>query len=114
MNVLLATILFGVSSWALIGLFRRLWRQRVGKVWWVAVALSMACGLALGAWCTFYCEYHVGATFRFFSFPVPVAFFHLEDGQWVGFVPPAPLGYFMMLANVLIVTAFATLPPRSR
>ena len=110
MNVLLAIILLGLSSWALIALFRRLRRQHVGKGWWVATALSIACGLALGVWCTFCCEYHVWPTFRFFSFPVPVAFFHLEDGQWVDFVPEAPLGWFMMLTNVLSITALTTLP----
>jgi hypothetical protein len=110
MNALLAIILFALSSWAITALFLCFHRQRLSASWWAALVFFAGCGLGLGIWCTFFCEYHMGAELRIFSFPIPIAFFHSEHGRWVDFVPPEPLGWFMMLTNVLTVTALATLP----
>ena len=110
MNILLAVILLGMSSWAFVALFRRLRHQQVGFRWWVALALLIACGLAIGIWCALYSEYPVGTRFRFGSFPIPAVIFHLEDGNWVDF----PLQQFwlwtVVFANIVTVTALATLP----
>ena len=84
MNILLAIIFLGLSSWTLVALPRRLRRERAGAAWWTALAFLSACGLALGAWCAFKCEYRVGSQFRFGSFPIPVVVFHLEGGGQAG------------------------------
>jgi len=110
MNVLLAIVFLGLSAWALLGLFLRLRRRRVGTTWWAALGFLIVCGIALGVWCAFYCEYPVGARYRFGSFPIPIVVFHLEEGSWVDF----PLEQFVMwpiaLTNIISVTALATLP----
>ncbi len=47
---------------------------------------------------------------RFVSFPMPVAFFHLEDGQWVDFPTPEYVMYPGLAANVAVITACLVLP----
>jgi hypothetical protein len=70
----------------------------------------VACGVAVGVWCAFYCEYHLGAQFRISSFPIPVVFFRLEDGQWVDFPVPAVQTWMTVVTNIITITALATLP----
>jgi len=47
---------------------------------------------------------------RYVSFPVPLAFFHLEDGHWVGFITPPHVMYPGLVANVASFAALALLP----
>jgi hypothetical protein len=47
---------------------------------------------------------------RVVSFPMPLGFIHLEDGQWVDFPLPALVMYPGLLANITAVTAVAALP----
>jgi|ERR1035441_1924985 hypothetical protein len=110
MNVLLAIIFFSVSSWALFALFRRLRQQGISPGWWVALSLLILCGIGLGVWCAFYCEYQVGAGLRFGSFPIPVVVFHLEEGSWVDFPLERVVAWPVAFTNVITITALATLP----
>ncbi len=110
MGILLVIIFLALSSWAVVALFRRLQRQHVSVGWWVAFGILVACGTALGIWCAFYCEYHVGTSYRIASFPIPVDFFHLEDGAWVDFPVPAFQAWSAAFANIITIIALATLP----
>jgi hypothetical protein len=110
MNGPLAILFLGLSIWALVALFRRLRRQSVSLSWWAAFSFLIACGIGLGIWCALYSEYPLGTRFRFGSFPIPAVIFHLEDGNWVDF----PLQQFwlwtVVFANIITITALATLP----
>jgi hypothetical protein len=86
-----ALTLLALTSLAAFAAVRGLWRNRAGRRWWVGLALSAALGAAAGIWCGFFCEYYALEELRVFSFPVPAYFFHLEDGDWVDYVVPAPL-----------------------
>lgn len=110
MNALLAIVFLGLSSWALIALFRRLRRQQCGATWWAALAFLITCGIGLGIWCSHSCEYQLGTQFRFGSFPIPVVIFHLEDGRWVDFPLPAIAMALVMFTNTISITTLATLP----
>jgi len=110
MSMLFVILFFALSSWVLVALFRRLRRQHASGGWWVAFGVLVACGVALGIWCAFYCEYHVGTRFRIGSFPIPVVFFHLEDGQWVDFPVPEFQAWSASFTNVITITALTTLP----
>jgi len=110
MNGLLAIIFLGLSIWILVALFRRLWRQKVGRLWWAAFFFLIACGVGLGIWCAFYCEYAVGSHFRFASFPIPAVIFHLEDGNWVDFPLQTFWLWVVVSVNIITITALATLP----
>jgi hypothetical protein len=110
MGILFVIAFFVPSSWALIALIRRLRRQRAGTCQWLAFGVLFACGLALGIGCGFYCEYQVGRTIRIFSFPIPVVFFHLEDGNWVDFPVPEFQAWASVFANIITIASVATLP----
>jgi hypothetical protein len=110
MPALINIFFLALSSWLLVALFRKLRRQHVGAGWWAMLGLFVACGLALGIWCAFYCEYHVGTSYRIGSFPIPVVFFHLEDGQWIDFPVPEFQAWAAAFTNVITITALATLP----
>jgi hypothetical protein len=110
MGILLVIIFLTLSSWSLIALFRRLRRQHVSAGCWVAFAVLLICGVALGIWCGFFFEYPVGTEFRIWSFPIPIGFFHLEDGRWVDF----PASKFQMwsaaFTDIITIIALAMLP----
>src|SRR4051812_40753557 len=81
---------------------RALERRGAGPLWWTALVVLLLLGLGAGVWCGFYCEYHYSDSLRVFSFPVPAAFFRLENGDWVDYVSPA--AHFIALLNAVCVT----------
>jgi hypothetical protein len=110
MGILIVILFLALSVWALVALFRRLRRQHASGGLWFAFSALVLCGIAVGIWCAFYCEYHLGTRFRIGSFPIPVVFFHFEDGQWVDFPVPAFQAWLAVVANIITITALATLP----
>ena len=110
MGVLIVIVCLALSSWELIALFRRLRHQQVTGGWWLAFGVLVACGVALGIWCAFYCVHRVGTRYRIGSFPIPVVFFHLEQGDWVDFPVPEFQAWLAVVTNVISVIALATLP----
>lgn len=110
MVILFVIVLFALSGWTLFALFRRLRRQRVSADWWVVFGFLFVFGATLGIWCAFYCEYHIGTRFRIGSFPIPVVFFHLEDGAWVDFPVPEFQAWSAAFTDIIAITALAMLP----
>jgi hypothetical protein len=110
MGILLVIIFLALSSWSIFALFRRLRRQHVSVGVWIAFTILLICGAALGVWCGFYCEYHVGTHFRIGSFPIPVIFFHLEDGTWIDFPMPEYQMWSAAFTDIITIIALATLP----
>ncbi len=103
-------VFLGGSSWALVSLVRRLRRERVGLRWWAALVVLGAIGLSVGAWCALQCEYPLGARYRTGSFPIPVVFFHFEDGHWIDFPVPEVQAWSAAFTNIITITALATVP----
>jgi hypothetical protein len=110
MGILIVIIILTLSSWTIVALFRRLRRRHVSSGRWVVFGILVGRGAAFGIWCAFYCEYRVGTEFRIASFPIPVVFFHLEEGRWVDFPVPDFQACSAMIANIVTIIALATLP----
>jgi len=110
MGFVIVIIVLALSSWAMIATIRRLRRTNAGRAWWTAFAMLLALGISAGTWFAFSFEYQVSHDMRYASFPVPLAFFHLEDGHWVDFITPPYVMYPGLLANVTSFAAFALLP----
>jgi hypothetical protein len=110
MGILVVILFLALSIWTLVAVFRRLRRQRASRSLWLAFSALAACGVAIGVWCACFVEYHLGTHFRIGSFPIPVVFFHFEDGQWVDFPVPAFQAWLAIAANIITITALATLP----
>ncbi|MCW5557866.1 MAG: hypothetical protein KIT22_08550 [Verrucomicrobiae bacterium] len=110
MGFLIAIFLLVVSSWGVLGTFQRLRRTHAGRAWWVAFAALTVVGVVAGSWLALRFEYQVSPQMRYVSFPMPLAFFHLEDGHWVDFVTPPHVLYPGLVANILAVIAALLLP----
>ena len=109
-GILFILIFLAASIWALASLVRRLRRAHAGRQWWVSLIVLTVIGIAVGIWFAFHFEYHLGARYRIGSFPIPVVFFHLEDGQWVDFPVPEFQAWAAVFTNIITITALATLP----
>src|SRR5262245_48621952 len=105
MGILIVIVSLALSSWALVALFRRLRHQRATVGHWLAFGVLVAGGVAVGVWCAFYVEYHIGPRYRIGSFPIPVVFFHLEQGDWVDFPVPEFQAWAAMFTNIITITA---------
>lgn len=110
MGILLVILFLLTSSWLIFALCRHLLRRHVTRGWWVVFGGLVVLGVLFGIWCAFYCEYSVGTRFRIASFPIPIVFFHLEDGYWVDFPVPEFQAWSSVLANVVTITAVVTSP----
>src|SRR6185369_43925 len=110
MGLIIIVVILAVSIWTLFATFRRLRRNSVSSAWWLAFSFHAIVGLMIGCWLAFRFEYQVSPTMRFASFPIPLCFFHFEDGQWVDFPTPPIVMFPGLFANVVAIIALATLP----
>jgi hypothetical protein len=110
MPFLVIVALFALSLWGVSGTFIRLRRLHAGSGWWFAFAALALVGLMAGCWLAFSFEYRVSPRMRFVSFPMPVAFFRLEEGRWIDFSTPPEIMYPGLVANVAAVVAVCLLP----
>lgn len=70
----------------------------------------MIIGFAFGIGATFFFEYHWKPTMRVAGFPIPVAFFILEEDRWTDFVIPPLIAVTVIILNILLwITAFLAL-----
>jgi hypothetical protein len=106
--IVLALLL--ASGWILFVAFRRLAARRAGIGWWLALCILLGVGAGIGYRLGFDFEYSVSPNLRIVGVPIPVGFFHFEDGHWIDFPPPKEFAYFAALTNFLIMTALAVLP----
>jgi hypothetical protein len=109
-RLLAILILVAFSCSSVVATVRRLRRIRSGWAWWSGFAVLTGSGLAAGKWLAFDFEYQVSPRIRFASFPIPLALFHLENGQWVDYITPPPIMYSGLVANVLAPVGVALLP----
>jgi hypothetical protein len=110
MGFVIVIVVLGLSIWTVVATIHRLRRAHAGRAWWIAFALLLVLGLSAGTWISFNFEYQVSPRMRYASFPVPLAFFHLEDGIWVDFITPPQVMYPGLVANVTSFAAVALLP----
>ena|ERR1051326_634492 len=110
MGLVIVIAVLALSCWLLFATFRRLRRRHAGRSWWFVFGSLALVGVVLGYRLAFHCEYQVSPTMRFVSFPIPLCFFHLEDGQWVDFPTPEYVGYPGLVTNIVAVTALAVFP----
>ncbi|MGH8046359.1 MAG: hypothetical protein ACREKL_03865 [Chthoniobacterales bacterium] len=110
MGFLIAIALLALGSLCAVGTFRRLRRVHAGRAWWLAFGGLAALGIVAGCRLTFGFEYHVSPQMRFACFPLPLAFFHLEDGRWIDYVTPPYVMFPGVIANIVAIVAVALLP----
>ena len=110
MGFLIVTAVLALSLWAVIGTFRRLRSKHVGRNWWLLFAALAFVGVAAGSWMALRFEYQASPSVRFFSFPVPLAFFRLENGRWVDYVTPPHVLYPGVVSNIVAVVGALLLP----
>ena len=110
MGYLIVATVIGLASWGIYATFQSLRRKRFGIRWWMAFVVLTLCGLVVGIWAGVFLEYQLSQKMRVHGFPLPVATFLLEEGQWTDFVPPRAVQYGGVVANVVAITATALLP----
>jgi hypothetical protein len=107
---LIAVAVFVASLCLIVATFLRLRRLGAGWPWWVVFSVLLSVGWVAGVWLAFDFEYQISPRMRFASFPVPLAVFTLEDGQWADYVPPPPVIYAGLVAIVTANAAIAVVP----
>jgi hypothetical protein len=93
--------IIATAFWLTMRNILRLCRSRAGWHWWIAFAATLICGGYIG-WQLSGCDVQVSPTFVWGGLPLPLGFFHLEDGQWVDYVPERPVQLCNKLADVVI------------
>jgi hypothetical protein len=96
--------------WCIVSTARAVARAHQAK-WWSAFAVLVVLGLALG-WLGENAEYHAGENFRIAGFPIPMGFFHRENGAWPDFPLPGYVCWPGLLINLLAGVATLLLPFR--
>jgi hypothetical protein len=84
--------------WRSIKFFRH---HKADRSWWVALAVILVGGGYLGfrLGCL---DLRVSPSFRWVGLPLPIGFFQLEGDRWTDFVPPPPIQWLNLLADILV------------
>ena len=110
LSFILAVVLLALSAWGVSATVRGLRHANAGGAWWLAFTVLGVLGAGVGAWFAFRFEYQVSHDFRFAGFPVPVAFFHLEGGDWVDFIIPPYFAYPAVFADIVSFGVALSMP----
>ena len=99
------------SVWCIVSTARAVARARRQKIG-IAFALLLIAGAALG-WFFAHWEYRVGDQMRISGFPIPLAFFRLENDHWTtDSALPAYIVQPGFFTNILAGIALVFLPMR--
>lgn len=110
MGILLIIGITLLCGWVVIPVFRNAAKIRQKKLWLVIFLMAVV-GIGVGMLLA-NLEYHAGAKFRVVGTPIPLIFFHLENGQWVDFPLPSYVAWPGYIANVIFGTALCLAPLR--
>jgi hypothetical protein len=110
LGFIVAVVLIALSVWGVSATVHGLRRTNAGATWWLIFTMLSLIGAGVGAWFAFRFEYRVSHDFRFAGFPVPVAFFHLESGDWVDFIIPPYFAYPGLFADIATFATVLLLP----
>jgi len=89
---------------------RRQLAEWISRRNWRHLAAAVVAGLLLAVWLAFFVAYSSGAQLRVQGFPIPVAFFHLDDKTWTSTTPPRLLHVAGVAANFLTGLAAPFIP----
>jgi hypothetical protein len=109
-SLILILPVFGFSVWLLATTGLRAFKRARQKRNWTKVAIACVAGIALAWWFTFHFEYKMGPKMRIFGFPVPGAFFYLEENGWVDFPVRQPIMTAAIVTDALFGIALAFFP----
>jgi hypothetical protein len=101
--IIAAAVFFGAKT------ARRMWRLKAGWVWWGALCLAVCLGAYAGCRLGFY-EMQTSPTFRWVGLPLPIGFFVLEGDNWTDFIPPSPVQWANLLADILAPVLVLVVP----
>jgi hypothetical protein len=87
--------------WLIVTTGGRQVRQWVELKRWKPLAATLATGIALAVWLTFFIRYGTDPKMRVEGFPVPLKFFHLEDQTWTQTQLPSILPYAGLATNLV-------------
>jgi hypothetical protein len=108
MLYVVALIVFDIG--VLLATSLHLWKHRLGIGWWNAFSLLALAGGAPGIWLGVFFEYQASAQLRVAGFPLPLALFVLENGNWIDYVHSRPITYSLAVINILAGVAVALVP----
>ncbi len=109
-SLVLILPVFALSIWLLATTGVRAFKTASEKGNWTKVAIACIAGIALAWWFGFHFEYKMGPKLRIVSFPVPCAFFHLEDDKWVDFPVRQPIMMAALVTDLVFGVALAFFP----
>jgi hypothetical protein len=112
MGIIFVIIVFLFCGWIIISTIRKLIDAHKTNLWLAGFLLTVI-GLTIGHLLANQ-EYHAGSSMRIAGIPMPLVFFHFENGQWVDFPLPAYVGWPGYVTNILFWIAICLLPLRLR
>jgi hypothetical protein len=113
MGILLIALVLAALGVLAYAAHRSLRRRGVSHGWRIAYFTALSAGVVAGIYFGFFFRYFASPSVEIVSFPVPAAFFVLEeypDGEsrWTDFITPAPI--LFAGSNVPIFACLAVLP----
>jgi hypothetical protein len=110
MGIIIVSLVLVASGWMIISTTRKLAGARNKKLWAIGITLTVL-GIVMGCILSVQ-EYQAGTTMRVVGIPMPLGFFHFENGQWLDFPLPAYVLWPAYFANVIFWMAICLLPLR--
>jgi hypothetical protein len=84
-------------------------RQKASWRWWVTLAAIVVSGGYVG-WLLGHCDVQVSPEMVWGGVPLPLGFFHFEDGGWVDYVLPDSAQRCNVVANTVLPIVILLFP----
>ncbi len=109
LSYLISIPVTGFAIWLVLRNAAQLYRRRASWGWWTVLVTIVIVGAYAGRQLS-HCEVRVSPEFVRGGLPLPIGFFHLEEGQWTDYVLPHPAQWCNIVADTVIPIMVLLLP----
>ena len=109
LSFLFSIPILAAAGWLTAKTVARMWRLKAGWAWWGTLGVVVAAGAYAGFRLAL-CEFQTAPNFRWVGLPLPSGFFVWEEDRWTDFIPPPPVQWTNLPADVLAPVLVLMIP----
>ena len=109
LSFLVSIPIIAIAVWLMLRSVIRLGQTKSARWWWITLIMIVVGGGCVGLRLS-ECDVQISPTFIWGGLPLPLGFFHLEDGYWTDYVPDFSIQLCNKSADIVVPIILLLLP----